>query len=426
MKTARVLSVIALLSLATMPVDAQIRYKRPVGKDALWVFEPSKTDTQTFKGLAYTAGGAFAQDFQNLTHQNTATPVMVGTVNSNQLVALGPGFTTAMANLDMNAQLTKGIRVEVTTYLATRHHTDTWAKGGFLAIDELPWDIPILSDLMKYSTLRVGQFDYNYGDAHYRRTDAGNGMQNPFVGNLLMDAFSTEVGADFTMQYKGMIGMIGMTNGTSYGQTRDPGKHQDAYLFKAGFDKQIDKDLRVRLTGSGYVNARSLSNVLYTGDRGGSHYFSVLENTTSTESGAAWSGNVRPDFNNRVRAFVVNPYVKYQGLELFGNIETASGGQTAEQTDRTWRQWSGDVVYRFFGDNMMYVAARYNQATGQALGIANDVQQTRTQISYGLFMSKNILAKIEYVNQDYDKYPTNNIKNGAKFKGVMFEGTVQF
>ena len=155
MKTARVLSIIALLSLATVPAQAQIRYKRPVGKDAIGVFEPSKTDTTTFKGLAYTAGGAFAQDFQNLTHENTATPVLAGIVNSNQLVALGPGFTTAMANLDMNAQLTKGIRVEVTTYLATRHHTDTWAKGGFLAIDELPWDIPILSDLMKYSTLRT-------------------------------------------------------------------------------------------------------------------------------------------------------------------------------------------------------------------------------------------------------------------------------
>lgn len=427
MKASRVLTLIALLGMATVPAQAQIRYARPVGKAALDVFEPSKTDTNKFNGeVKVTFGGAFAQDFQNLTHQNTATPVIVGGVNTNQLVALGPGFTTAMANLDLNVQLTKGIRVSMTQYLSTRHHTDTWAKGGFLAIDESPWDIGILNDVFKYTTVRVGQYELNYGDAHYRRTDAGNGMQNPFVGNLIMDAFSTEIGADVTVQYNGLIGMIGLTNGTSYGQTRDPGKHQDAFLGKIGFDKKLDKDLRVRLTGSFYSDAKSLSNVLYSGDRGGSHYFSVLENTASTEASPAWSGTLQPGFNNRVKSFVLNPYVKYQGLELFGNIETSSGGTLAETTDRTFRQLSGDVVYRFMPEEIMYVGARFNKVQGQPLGVSGDVTINRMQLSYGLFMSKNVLAKIEYVNQDYNGYPSTSIRNGGNFKGLMFEGTVQF
>jgi hypothetical protein len=428
MTTVRALSVIALLSLATMPAQAQIRYTRPIGKAALEVFEPSKTDTTKFDGnVKITFGGAFAQDFQNLTHTNTASPLIVGGVNQNQLVAIGPGFNTAMANLDLNVQLTKGIRVSMTQYLSTRHHTDTWAKGGFLAIDESPWDIGILNEIFKYTTVRVGQYELNYGDSHYRRTDAGNGMQNPFVGNLIMDAFSTEIGADVTVQYMGLIGMIGLTNGTSYGQTRSPGQHQDAFLGKVGFDEKLSSDLRVRLTGSFYSNAKSLSNVLYTGDRGGSHYFSVLENTSSTEASPAWSGNLQPGFNNRVKSFVVNPYIKYQGLELFGNIETSSGGTTIEKTDRTFRQLSGDVVYRFMEGETMYLAARYNTVIGQPLGVTTgDVTINRYQLSYGLFMSKNILAKIEYVNQDYNNYPSNNIRNGGNFKGVMFEGTVQF
>ncbi len=425
MNTPRALRLTALFCLA-MPAQAQIRYIRPVGKDGILLFEPSKTDTTTFKEMKITFGGSFVQDFQNLTHQNTAAPALVGGVNANQLIAIGPGFNTAMANLDLNVQLTKGIRVAVTTYLSTRHHTDTWVKGGFLAIDESPWDIPALNTLMKYSTLRVGQYEVNYGDAHFRRTDAGNGLNNPFVGNLIMDAFSTEIGADYTVQYNGFLAMVGTTNGTSDGQTLSPGKHQNAYLAKVGFDKKLNSDLRVRLTGSFYGDAKATSNVLYSGDRGGSHYFSVLENTASTESGNAWSGNLQPGFSNRVKSFVVNPFIKYQGLEFFGNIETSSGGTVAELTDRTVRQTSGELVYRFLNHESMYVAARLNNVDGQVAGVANDINIRRTQFAFGFFISKNILAKIEYVNQDYNKFPVNNKFNGGNFKGLMFEGAVTF
>ncbi len=43
-----------------------------------------------------------------------------------------------MANLDMNIQLAQGIRVNLVTYLSTRHHNDTWVKGGYLPVDASP------------------------------------------------------------------------------------------------------------------------------------------------------------------------------------------------------------------------------------------------------------------------------------------------
>ena len=49
---------------------------------------------------------------------------------------------------------------------------------------------------MKYVTLRVGHFEINYGDAHFRRTDNGNAMYNPLVGNYILDAFTTEIGGE--------------------------------------------------------------------------------------------------------------------------------------------------------------------------------------------------------------------------------------
>jgi hypothetical protein len=282
----RVMNSIALaISAVTLVASAgyaQTENIRPADKSGINVFEAPKTDTLKFTKVDVSFGGAFEQDFQNLTHTNTATPVLVGGVNKNALMPIGPGFTTAMANMNMNVQLAQGIRVELVTYLSTRHHNDTWVKGGYLQIDQSPWDIPLLNDVMKYTTLKIGQFDVDYGDAHYRRTDGGNGMYNPFVGNLIMDAYSTEIGATAYYRRAGFIFAGGITQGTSDGQVQAPGQHQPAYLAKVGFDKQITGDFRFRLTAGMYSDAKATSNVLYSGDRAGSHYFYVLENTAST------------------------------------------------------------------------------------------------------------------------------------------------
>lgn len=422
----RIALTLSAVAFAAAVASAQTENVRPADKSGINVFESPKTDTLKFTKVNVGFGGAFEQDFQNLTHTNTASSVLVNGVNKNALMPIGPGFTTAMANLDMNVQLEQGIRVNLVTYLSTRHHNDTWVKGGYLQIDALPWDIAPLNDLMKYTTLKVGQFDVDYGDAHYRRTDGGNGMDNPFVGNLIMDAYSTEIGATAYYRRAGFILAGGITQGTSDGQVQAPGQHQPAYLAKIGFDKQLNSDFRFRLTASMYNDAKATSNVLYNGDRAGSHYFDVLENTASTESGNAWSGNLQPGFSNRVASYVVNPFLKYQGFEFFGNIETSTGGAAAETTDRTWRQQSGDFIYRFLENEKAYVAFRYNKAEGQLVGDPVDANIVRTQYAFGLFLTKNILAKIEYVNQDYNNFVATDIRNGGNFKGVMFSGVVAF
>jgi hypothetical protein len=424
--TSRLIMAIAASSLLAAPAFAQIENIRPADKRGINVFENPKNDTTPFTKVEVGFGGAFAQDFQNLTHRNTATPVLVGGVNQNALMPIGSGFTTAMANLDLNAQLAKGIRVDLVTYLSTRHHNDTWVKGGYLQVDASPWDVAVLNDIMKYTTLKIGQFDVDYGDAHYRRTDGGNGMYNPFVGNLIMDAFSTEIGATAYYRRAGWILMGGFTSGTSDGQVQSPGKHEPAFLAKLGYDKQLNSDFRFRVTASMYNDAKATSNVLYSGDRAGSHYFDVLENTTSTESGNAWSGNLQPGFSNHVASYVVNPFIKYDHLEFFGNIETSTGAAAIETTDRTWRQQSGDLIYRFLKEEKAYVAFRYNTAEGQLLGNPVDVNIVRTQYAFGYFLTKNILAKVEYVNQDYNKFLATDIHNGGNFKGLMFEGAVAF
>ncbi len=150
-----------------------------------------------------------------------------------------------------------------------------------------------------------------------------------------------------------------------------------------------------------------------------------MENTASTETAQAWSGAIQPGFKSEVHAAVINPFIKIKDLELFGNIEQAKGRAVTEPTDRTWHQNVGEVVYRLF-DNQLYVGGRYNTAWGQLVGITNDVKVNRYQLGGGWFVTPNVLAKAEYVNQKYLDFPTSDIRSGGKFNGLMIEGVVAF
>src|SRR5205085_9275313 len=134
-----------------------------------------------------------------------------------------------------------------------------------------------------------------------------------------------EIGAEAYLRKNGYLAMLGMTGGEVHGQVTAPGQRGPTYLVKLGFDKQPLDGVRVRLTGSLYKTDRSVSNTLTSGDRGGSRYYDVLENTASTETANAWSGAIQSGMKNMVTAFVFNPFLKYRGAEFFGNVETMTG-----------------------------------------------------------------------------------------------------
>ncbi|MFL5485261.1 MAG: hypothetical protein ACJ793_06460, partial [Gemmatimonadaceae bacterium] len=372
----------------------------------------------------------FTQQFQGLDHSNTAAPRPVTTngvtTDANQLVRVGHGPNNATANLYLNGQLARGIRVAMTTYSSARHHQETWVKDGYLLVDASPIDWKPLNDIMKYVTIRAGHFEINYGDAHFRRSDNGNGIRNALVGNYIMDAFTTEVGGEVYLRANGFMLMGGVTGGESRGMITNPDKRAPSYLLKGGFDRKFGDDLRFRLTASEYATASSVSNTLFSGDRAGSRYYDVLENTTSTETAQAWSGAIQPGLKNSIHSWVVNPFLQFKGLEVFGNVETAKGRAATETDNRTWKQNVGEVVYRFFPDQRLYVAARYNTVKGQLTVGTPDVKVNRSQFGGGWFITPNVLTKLEFVNQKYLDFPTTDIRNGGKFKGFMVEGVVAF
>ena len=198
-------------------------------------------------------------------------------------------------------------------------------------------------------------------------------MYNPFVGNLILDAFTTEVGAEVYLRKDGIIAMGSVTGGEIRGTVLNPQQRSASYIGKLGFDRQVKPNTRVRLTGSIYKTKDSASNTLYGGDRAGSRYYYVLENTAATEAAQATSGLINPGFRNKVTAMQLNPFVKINGLEVFGVLERAEGRASSEAANRVWKQHAFDVVYRFAPREQMFVGLRYNKAEGELAGITNNV-----------------------------------------------------
>ncbi len=410
--------------LSTAP-KIEIQNFRPFDMRGINVYEAPK-DATPYTGFKLSWGAGFTQEFQGLDHSNAASPKMVAGVDANKLIQIGHGFNNAEANLYLNAQVAKGIRVSLTQYLSTRHHNETWVKDGYFLIDGSPISNETLDNIMKYVTLRIGHFEINYGDAHFRRTDGGNAMYNPLVGNYIMDAFTTEIGAEAYVRKSGFLAMGGMTAGEVRGTVTGAQSRAPTYLGKLGFDKQLTPDFRARLMGSLYTTKKSANNTLYSGDRAGSRYYDVLENTASTEAAQAWSGAIQPAFRSKVTAYQLNPFVKIKGLEFFGIAEQAKGRAATETKSRTWNQYAGEVTYRFLADERVYVSGRYNTAEGELIGIANKVNVDRMNVGGGWFLTPNVMTKIEYVRQNYNKFPTSDIRSGGKFNGFMVEGVVAF
>ena len=417
------LIVISLLLVVGMTYSQNKRslnnYKEP-SKDGINVFETPKDSVviHAFDGVKVRVGGSFALQFQALNHS---------TGSDIPLIEIGNNFNLATANLDLDVALADGLRMHLRTYLSSRHHTDTYVKGGYFQIDNFNFiEKGFLNELMKVVTIKIGHMEVNYGDTHFRRSDNSSAIYNPFVGNTILDAFTTEVGAEVYIKKNGWLGMLGVTNGKLNQAVTNPKTTSPSIIAKLGYDKQINEDLRFRLTGSLYNTAQAKGTYLYDGDRAGSRYYLVLENEEAKSSSQFRSGRYNPGFEEQLTAVMFNPFVKYKGLEVFGMYEVISGNSAGELDSRKWNHYLLEVLYRFGNNENFYIGARYNNANGEERGTGNDVTIERFNIGAGWFMTKNVLAKLEYVSQTYDGFNVTNILNDGKFNGIVFETVISF
>ena len=402
------------------------------------VFENPKGETPAYDGVKVSVGGDFALQFQALDHETKAPSLgmVTGTVNPNTLQVMGSDFNLPTANLDINAYLAKGVKMHLRTYLSARHHNEAWVKGGYIQVDDLDFiKEGFAANIMKHARVKIGMDEINYGDTHFRRTDNAKAINNPFVGNYIMDSFSTEAFGEAYGFYNNFIGMVGISNG-KLNQTAVKGANWNSpsVYAKIGYDKQISQDLRVRLTGSFIqTNGLSTGGYLYSSDRAGSRYYYVLltQNDLMGMNNYA-TGRFNPGFK-KMQAFQINPFIKYQGLEFFGVYEYVSGnkasGLTERPTDGNFTQLGAELLYRFGGKEQFYVGGRYNDVNGKDDDVSAERKIDRLNLGGGWYMTKNVLAKVEYISQKYNDdavWGATSALRGGKFNGFMFEATIGF
>jgi hypothetical protein len=451
--TIRLLGMVMLMVFALEVVAQQpaIQYFRPYDKRGINVFETSKEDTVVYDGFKVRIGAGFTQGYQNLEHSNGLTAASTPAAN---LYEMGGGFPLAQANFNIDVQLYDGVSLNLVSYMSSHHHNEFWVKGGYLQIDKVGFlKSEFMDNLWKNLTLKVGHMEINYGDAHFRRSDGGHTLWNPWVENNIMDAFTTEIGAELYWQKNGIIAMIAMTDGEIQGNVAAPStpegaRRKPSIYGKLGFDRQLQDNLRVRLTGSFYSTKSSVNNTVFGGDRTGSNYQFVMDNAPVSVTGNYTSGRFNPGFRDNVTTFVINPFVKFSGLEVFGTFEFAKGSNAFENgegttparaaiDDREANQVAAEALYRFGKEEQFYLGGRFIKVdatvaegvTAADAGIQYDVTIDRFSVGGGWFITKNILLKGEYVNQNYDGFrdtgPNNRFFEG-NFKGFVIQGAISF
>ncbi len=421
MRTTNFLKIIStalslMLTLGLFAQQPELQNFRLPGQQGLNVFEAPKDDVP-FDGVKVRVGGDFAIQVQGLSQTNAFANTTDTLLIPLQAPKLGTNVNLPTANLNLDAQFADGVRLHLRTYLSSRNHTEAWVKGGYIQIDNLNFiKEGFLGGFMEMARLRFGMDDINYGDAHFRRSDNARAIYNPFVGNYIMDAFTTEPFAELTIMKSGIIGVLGMTNGR-LNQNPFPGDDGLTVYGKVGYDTQVNDDLRVRLTGSFYSSStNSTRDYLYAGDRAGARYYGIL-------GGSDFDPRINPRFNSRT-AIQINPFVKFQGLEFFVIYEMTSNNDNAVGGDMT--QLAAELLYRFASDKL-FVGGRYNSVTGKFSKTANSVTVDRINAGAGWFMTENILTKVEYVTSNYSGNGfAGTVNQGASFNGIMIEAVIGF
>src|SRR4030042_5108637 len=389
------------------------------------LFEEWVADRGNFDKPKVRVGADFAVQFQALDHH----------ADTSRLIPLGKGINLPTANLVVNATLADGIEVNLTTYLSARHHNEAWVKGGYLLIDKLPFiNSAAIDKAMEFLTFKIGVMELNYGDAHFRRTDNGNAIRNPFVGNNIIDAFTTAPAFEALYRNKGLLIMGAVTTGTlkpslvgysASAKTYTPYNVAEELGFygKAGYDRQITEDFRLRATVSAYHVSKHHFGSLHYGDRTGSRFYLVMQRATNNagdvdQTANAFTGNWGPGLTNKDNSLMANLFTKFKGLEFFGTYESIKG-TSLSGADFNFSQYTLEGLYRFGKEEKFFGGAKYNAAKNQTSSKIN-----RLEISTGWFINKKILLKAEYVDQNYSEFAVYG--GNAGFNGVMVESTISF
>lgn len=256
----------------------------------------------------------------------------------------------------------------------------------------------------------------NYGDAHFFRSNNAGVSNNPFVGNWIMDAYTTNPGLEVMYRNSGFLALLGINNGRmNYGRGNDLGEDL-VFNWKLAYDSQVTENLRLRASFSGYhVGEGHSGSTLWDGDRAGARYYNVMQTAEATSDNFR-SGRWSPGANQtEMNSYMANIFARFHGLEVFGIYEIMKG--VRNNADQNYNQAALQALYRL---GSFYVGTRLNKVDN------NDGSEvSRVNLGGGWHMVDNVIMKLDYVTQTYEG-PAHGSVDGGKFNGIVLEAAISF
>lgn len=418
MKTVKILSAavltFALLGLA-QPATAQLKL--------------TETENSKLFITLHTVGTAQALQHQNV-YDGKGAP----------LAELSPGFQTAFGDLGFIGRFGKDEEIEVVfdMYLSSRNHpSTTYGNEGYILMRGVPENLQslrFLEPVLDKVNVKAGHFLLNFGDGLEHRSNNAIVQKNPLVGNFVIDPNIVSIGVEVSSKPGRINWLVGASNGTTtedFNDNRGFGYHGKLAVYPI-------KSLRTSLS---YIAADQSGNPprgqaggsstqMFTGNRSGERYAGVL-------GGGQAPGGVFPQAGEKFSAAQFDvTWDSKSPLKLYGHYGITQdkdiNGSLPGAPEEKWAYYAGDVVYKF--SKTLYAAARYSGARVDMLGgNASNGQVDRYQIGGGFWLTKNLLMKVEYVNQTYRRFSAGEMVNNniqawrdPSFKGFISEVSFAF
>lgn len=352
--------------------------------------------------------------------------------SDNSLKDLDASIGRGFGNIDVWAKVVDGIDIYVELYISSRQHAEMYGHEGYMWISKTPpylseLDLPALDSFFENFSIKAGHFEIDYGDAHLYRTDNGEVQRNPLVGNFIVDPNTDEAGFEIRTKPGRPYGMtMGFTNGSENERfTTDQGIALYGKIY-------AEPQESIRLSLSAYTVDHSESNAtsgnassaLFSGNRSGGPYAAVIGPTSepgqiapgSGEEVFAWQTDVRLDMGRTI------------ARGHYGVIKD----EDAVRAREGWKYYSAEVQYDLLPERS-YLAARYSRADADEINsVASSGRIGRAQVGGGIWLTKDILAKLEYVDQRFKKFAAGTTVDGIaagkdpKFSGLSLEFSAKF
>ena len=346
------------------------------------------------------------------------------------------GMQTAFGDLGFLGKFGKKQEIEMyfDLYLASRNHpSQTYGNQGYLILHGVPENLTslkFLNPILSRVDMKAGAFLLDFGDQLDHRSNNAIVQKNPLVGNFVVDPNLVSIGGEVMSKPGGRYGWLaGVSNGTN---TEDYSVGRGiAYNGKAWFYPVQS----VRLSGSvfnvNHSDSASSTATLFSGNRSGERYGAVL-------GGGQAPGDILPGKGKRILAYQGD--LTYDAanvpLKLYGHVgmtkDRDTNGPAAGRPQECWNYFAAEAKYNL--TKTLYGAVRYSGAYADKLNdVKSDGKVDRIQIGGGLWMTKNILVKVEWVDQKYRGFASGDVVNNGiaawrnpEFKGMVSEVSFAF